>query len=127
MIAAILLALASVADDGMFDLNCVGAWESNATARRARRMRTTMTFRIDLAGGRWCQNDCRITWPIVSSDAQKLVLEASSTRSMGLISHVTIFRESSAIAWFQGRVAGNRHFTGVCEPMPFSGFPLPKF
>lgn len=130
-VASLLCAAPALAAD-QFDLVCTGKQRLDFPGRWAP---FSKTYRIDLAGNRWCMEACKAPQPIFSASATKLQLvkpaDSGSSedgsartheidRTTGEMVDFTMTGPRAALSlWFETR--------GTCEPRPFSGMPTAKF
>ena len=89
--------------------------------------RVTLTYRIDLAMGRWCEGECRETSSIAVLDDQHIVLTNIGSKTAAF-DRLIINRESGSFEWATGYVgAWSRVDKGFCTRATFTGFPTQKF
>ena len=123
MIPAALLAAATA-----FNLVCTGT-ESHILERHTvpglPDAPLQLVLRIDLAQGRWCENECSSTLPIASIAATRIALQ--DDRGDLTSKQLFLNREDGSIH----RRDQTGDFVvvqiGQCRPAPFTGFPTRKF
>jgi hypothetical protein len=121
LIAALLPQVADAADQ--FDLICRGTDKVNGepTPKEAH-------YRLDLAGGSWCEDVCDRVHPIVSTSPDRIVLQDDApSRPLWAKTQHTILRTSGMVELTVFSSGYVRLFQAECEPKPFSGMPKPKF
>ncbi len=86
---------------------------------------TPIRYRIDVARGEACEEECARVWRMGPSTAGELrVLDLDSSDPTEVRQTITVNRQTGELKhWIAGRYVE----TAVCEAAPFSGFPSPKF
>lgn len=114
-----------------FNLICTGTVQStSATGRTATPY--SMTYRIDLSQGKWCDGECAAPRDLARVLPTQLVLqddnEDSPRRREMMV--VQIDRDTGAHRIFAtsgiGVAAIVMRWEGRCQRAPFSGFPSPR-
>ncbi len=115
-----------------FNLVCTGT-ESvwiQGQARELSHSRTySRTYRIDLARGRWCHDDCPTTSPVVWASPDVLVLREQDDESVDMLD--LIHRDTGQHIFYAAARGPGPHqivsWLGRCERAPFTGLPEPRF
>ena len=121
----ILLASSPALAADQFDLACQGKrWTQRGGEGAAHGFRV----RVDLAKGQWCEGECKAGQPIVSADADKLVLTDDSTLNtrMEMIRQVTFDRKKSVFIHHFSQYRPDDQLLYVeatCKTEPFTPIP----
>ena len=113
MLTLALVATPAAAAGDQFDLVCTSKAK-------------TLHYRIDLAAREWCWEKCEATQRIVDVTSGRIVLrddKAPDLTSINFIDRAT----GRNFRFIKSRAAGVITSDTTCEPVPFSGFPKPKF
>lgn len=112
-----------------FNLVCTGTMERHGYEEDAREP-YSMTLRINLDAGRWCEADCASVMDIHGVTPTQITLQDSDEGSDAFHMRTLHFidRVSGAHHMFinsEGRFSGPSvsRWEGHCEPAPFTGFP----
>jgi hypothetical protein len=118
----ILAAAAASAPSQQFDLICTGTPGNDGALVYAG---ADLRLRVDLAAGKWCEDDCRVINPIVEQQPAMLWLEkASEIEQRREQVHVrAVNRETGQYLRIQESRFGQISERGQCQRAPFSGFP----
>jgi hypothetical protein len=120
--------LAAVAAGSAFNLLCTGmVTTEGGSAREPAPYR--MVYRIDLASGRYCDGDCRLTRALFEVQPARITIDQQGNpRPRASDYSINVIERDSGdqtILTASGR-AGVRVYvksTGRCERQPFTGFP----
>lgn len=118
---ALALALSLIATPAIaaeqFDLVCTGD-------------KDTMRYRIDLAAGEYCFNDCGRVMKIAEVTSGMLTLHRDKpTLTEPATAYATINRSTGEWRWYSydPRYSHIMDIQGKCEMAPYSGMPRAKF
>lgn len=115
ILAAMMLPSAVAAQERQqFNLICKGKEQASAVARKKD---VTRTYRIDLARGVWCIEECSVVLPIVEVNEARLILQIIPRH--GLTVRHWIDRATGEVS--------DVYFEGQCEPATFSQMPTRRF
>lgn len=121
--------MASIATAALvaFDLVCHGMMTGyQDKGGKASSKPSTMSFRVDLAKGRWCDGtECSSTQPLVRVTPTEIWFQDFAKNSMAVTSVAN--RETGQLRYSMNIMGMGVEFSGSCEKQRFSGFPLRKF
>lgn len=106
-----------------FDLICTGNVQHRS--RTMDRLEPyTRRYRVDLGSRRWCEDECRSSFPLAGISATRLTFEESAegeTRIHSFVNRENGYHSSTATDGSGLRI----EWTGSCEAARFSGMPRP--
>lgn len=119
-----------------FNLNCEGLRETgsfNALTGEVRRQQTrplsAYTLRVDIASGRWCDQDCATTSPFHSVSDEEIVFSQQAGAMLKPTPRFMVNRTTGDLSYLRRDAMNGTYeaWTAKCEPTDFSGFPKKKF
>lgn len=87
--------------------------------------KTEMRFRVDLAAGEACSEECSAVWPLGVVTAGEIVLRDTRGMPSEVPQTYVVNRQTGLLTHWIGRL--NYTETATCTPAPFSGFPTARF
>jgi len=88
----------------------------------------TQHFRVDLARGVWCREECKDVIPLVSVSQTRIVFVDRQPKLRGDETHyLYVDRETGRwyeYSWFPSFELIGTTTNGTCQPEAFSGFPV---
>lgn len=114
-----------------FNLTCTGVVTTKSMQPEETKP-YSHNYRLDLEANKWCEGDCKSTWPIYKVDPGYITLEeprtvdtvSESYKSRGVIDRVK-GTESILTSGGKGALFRFSSWNGVCTKGTFSGFPKP--
>ena len=130
-ILALALALAATGEGQTFDLVCAGELKTESIVGNEAKPYSTR-YRVDLANGKWCEDDCSEISAIFKTSPGVIVFESidkdAPSERVRKINNVS--RETGQhLALYTSRSIGGAagivtmRWAGQCEKADFSGFP----
>jgi hypothetical protein len=121
--AALALAAAAAAQPQQFDVSCHGPGGADGKTSIAW-TELAIELRVDLAGKRWCEGDCKAIHPIAEIQPASIWLEHQSEyeRARQIVHFRTLNRETGGYTRIEETRYGTISQHGQCTAKPFSGF-----
>lgn len=100
-----------------FNLECSGVSQFGTAPQEP----FQKTFRVDLDAGRWCENDCKRTWPFFAITDDALIFQAKVDRISSIREQVD--RQSGEYTAEGRALRSEMRWQGRCVRADFTGMP----